>query len=193
MVRQNGEEGRPGPHFFSVPLGHDTGHLGNVTEIMNYPGREQLFQGDPAQARMQALQVELGVAQVPGAQQLEVGGAEASELIQQGVERAIDVAFAVAEAVVGREGVTIARANEEGAGNPVGFLAIDEMADHIEGTEGVGPFAGAGPGLIDTVQHRREHHGSTSQDVGGLREVEVQGAILSSAESVSPIRSTMGQ
>lgn len=193
MVRQNGKESTPRPHFAGVPLGHDTRYLGNVTEIMNYPGSEQLFQGDRAQARVPALQLELGVAEVPGVQQLEVGGAEASELIQQGVERAIDVAIAVAEAVVGSEGNTIARANQQGAGNPVGLLAIDEVADDVEGAEGIGALVGAGPGVVDTVQHCCEHRGGAAQDVSGLGEVEVQVATLSSAESVSPIRSTIGQ
>ena len=65
MVRQDGEEGCPGTHIIGVPLGQDTGHLGNVAEIMNYPGSEQLFQGDGTQARVPALQLELGVAEVP--------------------------------------------------------------------------------------------------------------------------------
>src|SRR5262245_11026124 len=73
----------PGPDLVPVLLGHDPGYLGDVAEVVRHPGGEQLSQRDGAQTRVHGPEVELGVTQIPGAQTIEIRGAESAELVQE--------------------------------------------------------------------------------------------------------------
>ena len=60
---------------------------------------------------------------------------------------------AVAEAVEAREaGCRVARQHHLGPGHPVGLLGVDEVADDVEGAEGVGPLVRARPLVAKSLQ-----------------------------------------
>ena len=82
-VRHDRQVRLPWPDRFPILLGHDPGHLGDVPEIVHDPGGQQLPQGDSPQAGMVSRQVQLDNGQAPGAELLEICGAEPGELLEQ--------------------------------------------------------------------------------------------------------------
>src|SRR5438128_927244 len=81
-------------------------------------------------------QADLRVGEVPGLEHAKVLATQSRELVEQRIERAFRVPRAVAEPIIRLEARLWAlREDDAGAGHPVGFLAIDQMADVVEGTE----------------------------------------------------------
>jgi PAS domain S-box-containing protein len=166
VVGEHGQEWHPRPDLVAILLGHHAGDLRDVPEIVYHPAREQVPQGDAAEARMVAGEVELGIAQAPGAEQLEVRVTQFGEFGQQRFQGAAHVAAAVAEAIVRLEArVGAASQDDAGAGDPVGFLAVYEMTDHVEGAEGIGPFGAPGPGLGDSVEEHPQCRGASAEHI----------------------------
>ena len=97
---------------------------------------------------MDARQVQLRGGEPPRAELRQVGGPQARKFVQQRAQRAIRVARLVPKAVVrlepriGRPGQDDPRSR-----NPVGLLPVDEVPDHVEWAERVGPFPASDPGL----------------------------------------------
>src|SRR5437762_3370348 len=123
---------------------------------------------------MNAGQIEGGESQVPGAQQREIGLAEASEFLEQGVERPAGIAGAVPEAIVGLEnGIGLLRQDDTGPRDPIRLLAVDQVADDVEGTEGVGAFHAPGPGSRKPVQKRVQGPRRSRERLDGKFEIEI--------------------
>src|SRR5258707_9458381 len=62
--------------------------------------------------------------------------------------------------------------DDAGSGDPVGFLSVDQMADDIEGAEGVRPFGRPGPAVADVQQESRQRRWRPPQDIRCVHEVE---------------------
>src|ERR1044072_486595 len=98
-----------------------------MPQVVRYPGCEQLPQGDCAERRVLRLQVELGVGEVPRAEQQHVLATQASELVRERVQRPAGVPRRVAKAIVwGEATVRLPGEDDPGPRDPVGLFAIDE-------------------------------------------------------------------
>ena len=129
---------------------------GTYQEYLETLGRrENLPQGHRAEARVLPGQIELCFGQVPGLENPEVLGPETGELIEQRVERTLCVPRTMAGTIIRLEAtVWTLRENDAGARHPIGFLTIDQMADVVEGTEGLRPLRAASPRRTDLLQER---------------------------------------
>ena len=58
------------------------------------------------------------------------------------------------------------REDDAGAWDPIGFFAVDQVTEDVERAEGLRPFGGADPGVVEAIEHRRERRG------GALEEIE---------------------
>ena len=126
---------------------------------------EQLAQGDDAQGRVGSGEAQVGRCQRPRANDLQVSGAQRPELLQERLQRPAGVALAVAKSIVRLEPrIGDARENDACTRNPVGLLAVDQVTDDIERTEGPGSLVGAHPGLGKAAEKRAQHGGSPRQD-----------------------------
>src|SRR5439155_26041803 len=94
-------------------------------------------------------------------------------LVEPRCQLAAPNAGAVAETVVGLEdGVRALRQDDLRARDPIGLLAVDEVAHDVEGTERARTFVGAAPALVDAREERPQHRWRAAQDVDALAEVE---------------------
>jgi len=126
-----------------------------MSQVVNHPGRQELPQCDRAEARVFAGQIELGVGQAPGLEYPEALGPEAREFVEERIEGALGIPGPVAETIVRLEPPTgTLRENDAGAKHPIGFLAIDQVPDVVEGAERIGPFRASNPWRTDPVQER---------------------------------------
>lgn len=134
---------------------------------------------DGTQAGMDAGQIEGGGSQVPGAKLHEVLLPELREFLEQGAERAPDVARAVPEAVVRLEdGVRAPGQDDARPRDPIGLLAVDQVTDDVEGTECVGALHSAGPGSRKPVQQGVQDTRRSREDRRRKVEVKVHGGRL---------------
>src|SRR4029077_7307238 len=146
----------------------------NMSEVVHYPGCQELSQRDRAEPRVLAREVELHVRQVPGFERAEILGAEPGELVEEGVEGALRIPRAVTESVVRLEAPGGAlRENDAGARHPIGFLAVDQVTDVVEGTERLRPLRAASPWRTDVAQQRAKRCGRAFENLGRQHEIEV--------------------
>src|SRR5262245_65481297 len=90
---------------------------------------------------MEPRKLKIGRRQLPGGEKLEVIVSELAELGQEAVEGAPNVAGPMAESVIRLEAwLWTLSQNDPGARDPVGLLAVNQVTDHIEWTEGVWTF-----------------------------------------------------
>ncbi len=120
--------------------------------------------------------------QLPGREQIEIGGAEFGKLGQETIESAADVAGPMAEAVVGLEAWfgTLGE-NDLGTRYPIGLLTINQVTDDIERAEGVGSFDGVAPFVREVAQDRVESLRRPGENRGGLGEIELHDGRASQA------------
>src|SRR5437773_3347557 len=174
VVGEHGQKWHPGTDLVPILLRHHTRGLSQVSQVVYHPGREQLPQCHAPQARVLAGEVELPRGELPGAEQLQVRGAQPGELGEQRLQGAAFVTRSVAEAIVRLEAdVRSPREDDACARYPIGLLAVDQMSHHIERTERVGTFSAPGPGLVHAVEQRLERGGRASQYVDGEVEIEI--------------------
>src|SRR6266511_674129 len=173
MVGQHGQVWHPRPNVGTVLLGHYPGDLRDMSQIVNDPGGQKLPQRHRAEAGVLSEQVELCVGQVPGLEHPEVLGTQACELIEQGIVGALRSPCAVTEPIIRLEApVGTLRENDARPGHPIGFLAIDQMADVVERTEGIWPLCTARPGRTDLPQERAQRCGRAFQNLDRQLEIE---------------------
>ena len=123
---------------------------------------------------MLARQVQLRRRQLPRSEELQVGVPQRPELGQQRLECARGVARTMAETVVRLEAKALAaREDDARTRNPVGLLAIDEMAHDVEWAEGVGPLCSSRPGVTDSPQQRVQCREGAAQDLDRALETEL--------------------
>ena len=135
-MAQDGEVGFPGPDLVLEPVRDDPRDLGDVVEVVDGPGGEQLPQRDLAQFRVKAARIEIGFAFDHFLERRESGLAQGLEFGQQFIERAAASALDMREAVEGRKRPCAAVCqNPPRPRNPVVDLALNEMSQHAEGAE----------------------------------------------------------
>ena len=174
MVGEHRQKALPGSHLVAELFGHDSSDLSKVPEVMHDPGCQELAKCYASQAGMDAGQFEGGGSQVQGAEHHEIGPAELSEFLEQGVERTTDVAGAMPEAVVGlEEGIRALGQDDAGPRDPIRFLAVNQVTDDIEGTEGVGTFHSPGPGSRKPVEEGVQRACRSREGLGGKLEIKV--------------------
>ena len=85
----------------------------------------------------------------------------------------------MAEAIVGRE-LFIGLIGEDyaRAWHPIGFLAVDEMTDYIEGTERFRAFVAARETLAHIIQQRVKRRRRSEQNVYRFLEIEAHAMVL---------------
>jgi len=77
----------------------------------------------------------------------------------------------VSHAVEGVEGAGVSEFKDDfRAWEPVGALAVDEMADDVAGAPGAVTFVGAGPGIGKAAEERVERGGGAGEQCGGVAE-----------------------
>jgi len=112
-----------------VALRHDAGDLDEVVEVVGGPGGEELGEGAGAELGVAAALGEVVVGELPAAEGFEVLRAEGGEGVEELGEGAAG-AGELGEAVEGIEGTALALLEDDpGAGDPVGALAVDQVAD----------------------------------------------------------------
>src|SRR5690349_4949971 len=142
---------------------------------MHDPGRQEVRERDRAEPRVLTAQIELRSRELPRRELAKVLRAERRELVEQRIERARGVAGAMAEPIVWLEAaVRTLRQDDARPRHPVRFLAIDQMADVVEGTERVGTLGGASPWSAHVSQERAQCSRGSFQNLDRLREHEVQ-------------------
>src|SRR2546425_6297275 len=118
-------------------------------------------------------QLELSRGQLPGAEQLEIRGAQPGEFGEQGLQGTAHVARPVAESIVWLEAeVGSPCENDARPRDPVGLLTVDQMPHDIERTERVGAFPAPHPRLAQAVEQRAQRGGRASQQV--YRQIEIE-------------------
>src|SRR2546425_8273169 len=118
-------------------------------------------------------QLELSRGQLPGAEQLEIRGAQPGEFGEQGLQGTAHVARPVAESIVWLEAeVGSPCENDARPRDPVGLLTVDQMPHDIERTERVGAFPAPHPRLAQAVEQRAQRGGRASQQL--YRQIEIE-------------------
>src|SRR5258706_236378 len=145
-----------------------------MSQVMHHPGRQELPERDRAEARVLTSQLELRRGHLPRLERAEVLRAEPGELVEQRIQRACRVAGAMAEPIVWLESTVRPLGQDDACPwHPVGFFAIDEMADVVEGTERIGPLGAARPGRTDVLQERAHCSSGAFQNLDRQRDIEV--------------------
>src|SRR5690606_38723026 len=110
-----------------------------MPEVVRDPGSQQLRERDGAELRVLALERQLVRRQRPRAQRFELCRAKPRELIKQLRQRTALASAVLREPVVGLEAAVVALGEDHArARDPVDELAVDQMADVVEGAEGAG-------------------------------------------------------
>jgi len=128
---------------------------------------------DIPECRMDSSEIELRFVQLPSLELCEVFLAQLSELIEERDHCAPFVARVMPKAIVGLEGLVF-RAGEDDSRSrhPVGFFAVDEMADYIERVECVPAFVAPSERVGKVAEQRVDCCGCSSQYVD--RGVEIK-------------------
>lgn len=179
----------PGTDGVAVLVGKDPGQLVDVGEVMHSPGGQELREGDRAKSGMGSAELELLWSEIEGAEFAEVSGAKFGELVEE-LGEGLPCTFAILGAAIERlEGAALAVVEDEfGAGHPVGALAMDEMADDIEGSKGGAAFVLRGPGFGEIAQESVDRGGSVGEQGDCLVEIVFQARILRPLDGIFRIR-----
>ena len=179
MVGEHGKKRYPGTDLIPVLLRHHARDLGEVSQVVYDPTRQQLPQRHTPQARVLPREVELPCGKPPGTEEIQIRSPQPSELGQERRQGPAGVARPVAETVVWLEAeIGSLRKDDAGPWDPVGFFPVDQMSDDIEGTEGVGTFRTSDPRLAEAVEQRAERVGHASEQRNRQLEIEMHGLIL---------------
>ena len=134
MIGQDRQERYPRTDRILVLLRHDARDLGDVTEVVYHPSREQLAERHGSERRVHPRQAEIGRRETPRDQQREVRGAQFGEFVEQRLQRAVHVPRTMTKAIVRLEpDVRPAREDDLRAGDPIRLLAVDQVTDDVEG------------------------------------------------------------
>src|SRR5688572_28130043 len=99
-----------------------------MPQIVHHPRRQQLSKGDSPETRMLTGKIELARRQRPGTEQLQIRGAQPSELVEQRGQRAAGVTLEMAESIVRLEAKVCApREDDARSRDPIRLLAVDQM------------------------------------------------------------------
>jgi hypothetical protein len=157
----------------------------DVAEVVDDPGGEQVAQGDGAEIGMGAGEVELGVCEVEGGEGLEALGAEGGEVVEEGCDGLAGEVVLEGEAVErGEGGVGLACEDHASAGQPVGGVGVQEVAEDVDGAEGLGGWFAVQPLRGFASKECVEDGGSVRKDFDGVVELKLHGGALRSAGEI---------
>jgi hypothetical protein len=143
---QHAEESVPWSDGIAVLVSENAGDLMEMGQIVRGPGGEQLTQGNDAERGMASALFQIGGLQVERAQLFEICGAEAREVVQSFGDRYVLTLAREAFSIEGLEGAGFTEFEDHFcAGHPVGALAVDKVADGIEGAPCLAAFVVACP------------------------------------------------
>src|SRR5262245_57571539 len=134
----------PRPGGTGIAPTHDASDLHEVVQVVSHPGGEELLQGHLAELGMDSGQGELRRSERPASQRLEILTAPPRKQVEPTAERR-PVAQVPKPIERYEAAVRTPVQDDAGARNPIGLLAVDEMADDIDRAPGVRPPGEAGP------------------------------------------------
>jgi hypothetical protein len=131
---KNGQIRRPRTDRIRVLARHDPYHLADVPQIVCHPRRKMLPHRHDAELWMASSPIQIRFGQPKRVQRNEVLASEAGEFIQQFVERTASGNLEHRVAIEGRKRDRVAMPkNVLDTRHPVGALAVNQVADDIEG------------------------------------------------------------
>lgn len=173
---KHGEVGQPGTHFVPQRRGKRACRLRDVTEVVGDPGGKELPERDGAQLGMFAGERKLARGEAPGTYGFEILLTEPGELIEQVGQGSAAIAFDVAEPIEWLEpAIGALHQDDPGPRDPVRFLAVDQVADHVEGTPLTGGPASRRDGGGHVRQQLMEHRGRPAERGEGTFEIQLRG------------------
>src|SRR5262245_31349812 len=123
----------PRTNCIRVLLTHNPDRLGDVTQIVSDPTREQLAHRDAAEFRMRTTEQKLFGSQVHPGKRFEILFAQRFELAQQISDGLTFRPFKLCEAIEWLEGPRLSvLENHPCARHPVGLLSVNQVPEHIE-------------------------------------------------------------
>lgn len=173
---ENAEELLEGADALGVLDCQHTSELVKVGEIVDSPGGEELGERRWAQSWMLAPFLEVGGAEIPGAQLGHGCGACGGELIEQTGE-GFGLGFGeVAGAFERREGLAVTvLQNVACAGYPVDVLGIEIVRDDVHGSPGVFTFVASCPSVGQIAKKSVENGRRAGEKGESVIEVEFHG------------------
>jgi hypothetical protein len=138
---------------FAVLVGQEAGELVEVGKIVSGPGGEELREGDRAEDGVMAAASEILWLEIQGRESAEVFDAEERELVKQLAERLAVAFLCRGLAIEGRKELrfTVLQ-NPFCAREPVGAIAVDQVADDVMDGPGAGAFVLLRPGFGEIAE-----------------------------------------
>lgn len=138
---QDAEVNAPRADGFAVLVGQEAGELVEVGKIVSGPGGEELREGDRAENGVMAAASEILWLEIQGRESAEVFDAEERELVKQLAEKFAVAFLCRGLAIEGRKELrfTVLQ-NPFCAREPVGAIAVDQVADDVMDGPGAGAF-----------------------------------------------------
>ena len=138
---QNSKVFAPRTDSLTVLVGHDPRDLVQMGQVMNRPSRQQFRESDDSEGRMSPAACEICLRQIQGTEFAQVLRPQASKFIQQLSQRFALALSCVSKTVKGVKRTTLAKVQHHpGSRHPIRALAVNEMADDIEGVPGIFTF-----------------------------------------------------
>src|SRR6266436_6937358 len=123
-----------------------------MREVMNSPCRQEFGERHRSKFRMHSVAGQVLRVQIQCRERSQILFTQASELVQELLERLALTLFYLRQAVKGVEGPRFAVLEDDAcARHPVGALADDQMADDVERTPGI--FSILSASFIATRRH----------------------------------------
>lgn len=169
VTLKDAEENGPRADCFAVLIGQKPRELVEMGKVVGGPSGQKLAQGHRAESGMAAAAIEVGGLKVHRVELVEALGADGGEFVEQLCEGFALRFFVLAFAVEGLKSLRFAVLEDHGgAGNPVGVLGMDEVADDVEGGPSVETFVGVGKRFGEVAEKGLERGGSAGEKCSGL-------------------------
>jgi hypothetical protein len=177
---EDAEVDAPRADRLAVLMGHNTGDLVEMREVMDGPSGEELREGDRTEGRMMAASSQVLGVEMQRAKGRQIRGAQIGKFIEQ-LRKPFGLALAgVAFAVEGREGSRFAEfQNHFCARHPIGSLGVNEMRDYFERGPGRRALVLGSPKIGEIAEKGAERSGSASEKRDGVVESWIHFGLLS--------------
>ena len=163
--------GRPRPVYW---LSHDPRDLCDVTQVMRYPGGQQLAQRHSAELRVPAPTVEIFGGEVQRGEPEQVCGSKLGEQVEELVQGFAAGSFEHGHPVERSERTRFAVGQQQlGAHHPIGPLTMNQMSHDVEGAPGIRSLRSPDPGLGQIPQQGAKDHRSPAQNRHRIFKAEV--------------------
>lgn len=155
----------PWPNRFGVLFCHHRDSLTNVIQVVNNPGGQQLPERYSAQFGMRAAQLQLRRRNPHLLQYFKIPLAQVNELLQQVFQRLTFRLLELGEAIKRLKRARRSVLQDDlCAGNPIGFFAVNEMADDIVGAPRFCTDVDVCPGVREVLEQGAQGSRGLAQD-----------------------------